>query len=352
MTPTSSRRRTAPRRLLGAVASLVTLAALAACSTAGTDDSASPAPAGGGDIATTTLAEADAFPVSIDHAYGSTTIEDEPQRVVTIGWSSQDAVVAFGKVPVGIEKFSGPGIEDDILPWLTDTFEGATPELLTSNPDVPFEQIAALRPDVIIAVYSGITDTAYERLSEIAPTVAFPGSAWETSWQDQTTMIGAALGQPARADELVEGVGTTVAETAAAHPELQGRTITYAMNGEGGVIVFCPSDPRIELLTQVGLEPSPGTLAVCGAEDASSVSVSSELIPTLDADAFILIDVDETVYDTLLGNPLFAALPSVADGRVVRVVGMDYAMATSAPTVLSIPYALDEFVAQLTTTLG
>ena len=109
------------------------------------------------------------------------------------------------------------------------------------------------------------------------------------------------------------------------------------MNGEGGVIVFCPSDPRIELLTQVGLEPSPGTLAVCGAEDASSVSVSSELIPT---------------YDTLLGNPLFAALPSVADGRVVRVVGMDYAMATSAPTVLSIPYALDEFVAQLTTTLG
>ena len=127
MTPTSSRRRTAPRRLLGAVASLVTLAALAACSTAGTDDSASPAPAGGGDIATTTLAEADAFPVSIDHAYGSTTIEEEPQRVVTIGWSSQDAVVAFGKVPVGIEKFSGPGIEDDILPWLTDTFEGATP---------------------------------------------------------------------------------------------------------------------------------------------------------------------------------------------------------------------------------
>ena len=31
-------------------------------------------------------------------------------------------------------------------------------------------------------------------------------------------MIGAALGQPARADELVEGVGTTVAETAAAPP--------------------------------------------------------------------------------------------------------------------------------------
>ncbi len=352
MTPTTTRRRTAPRRrLLGAVAALTTLAALAACSTGGTDGS-TPAPAGGADVAATHLAEADAFPVEIEHTYGSTTIEAEPQRVVTIGWSSQDAVVAFGKVPVGIERFTGPGIEDDILPWLTETFEGATPELLTSNPDVPFEQIAALRPDVIVAVYSGITDTAYERLSEIAPTVAFPGSAWETSWQDQTTMIGAALGQPAKADELVEGVGTTVAETAAAHPELQGKTITYAMNGEGGLIVFCPSDPRIELLTQIGLAPSPGTLTVCGAEDASSVSVSSELIPTLDADAFILIDVDETVYDTLLGNPLFAALPSVVDDRVIRVVGMDYAMATSAPTVLSIPYALDEFVAQLTATLG
>ena len=112
MTPTSSRRRTTPRHLLGAVASLVTLAALAACSTGGTD-SATSAPAGGGDVAATSLAEADAFPVSIDHAYGSTTIEKEPQRVVTIGWSSQDAVVAFGKVPVGIEKFTGPGRSEE-----------------------------------------------------------------------------------------------------------------------------------------------------------------------------------------------------------------------------------------------
>src|SRR6478609_7836759 len=98
MTPTTTRRRTAPRRrLLGAVAALTTLAALAACSTGGADGS-TPAPAGGADVAPTHLAEADAFPVEIEHTYGSTTIEAEPQRVVTIGWSSQDAVVAFCKV--------------------------------------------------------------------------------------------------------------------------------------------------------------------------------------------------------------------------------------------------------------
>lgn len=84
----------------------------------------------------------------------------------------------------------------------------------------------------------------------------------------------------------------------------------------------------------------------------ASVVVSPELVDTLDADAFVLVDVDDTVLDDLMKDELFANLPSVVDGRVVQVIGMDYAMATSAPTVLSIPYALDEFVTQLTDVLG
>lgn len=335
-------------------AALAAALTLAGCSTTEDVAGASTATADG-DASTTVapvmLAEEGAFPVTVDHAYGATTVDAEPQRVVTIGWSAQDAVLALGKVPVGIERFTGSGIVDDILPWDSEYFVDATPELLTSNPEVPFEQIMALEPDIIVAVYSGIEQSDYDRLSEIAPTIAFPEVAWSTPWQEQTTMIGAALGQPARADELVTGVADTLAATREANPGLSGKTITYAMAGED-VIVFCPNDPRIEMLVDIGMVPSAGTEQACAGGDASSVIVSPELVDTLDADAFVLVDVDDTVLDDLMQDDLFANLPSVVDGRVVQVIGMDYAMATSAPTVLSIPYALDEFVSQLTDVLG
>ena len=43
----------------------------------------------------TTKADADAFPVTIEHALGKTTIEEEPKRVATLGWSDQDHAVAL-----------------------------------------------------------------------------------------------------------------------------------------------------------------------------------------------------------------------------------------------------------------
>ncbi|MGW6550304.1 iron-siderophore ABC transporter substrate-binding protein, partial [Streptomyces sp. NPDC055051] len=41
------------------------------------------------------------FPVTVEHKYGSTTIDEEPKRVVTLGLSDQDAVLALGIKPVG-----------------------------------------------------------------------------------------------------------------------------------------------------------------------------------------------------------------------------------------------------------
>ncbi|TSD48725.1 iron-siderophore ABC transporter substrate-binding protein [Rhodococcus sp. KBS0724] len=297
-------------------------------------------------VSSTGAAEAGAFPVTVDHAYGSTTIDTEPMRIVTIGWSGQDSVLALNKVPVAMESFSGDGIENNILPWDASLLNGATPVLMTTNPDVPFEQILALDPDVILAVYSGITAEKYQRLRDIAPTVAFPDQPWDTDWDKQMSMIGAALGQPARAQQLIDDTGAYFERQAAEHPQFAGKTATYAMRTDEGLIVFCNTDPRIRLLGQLGLKTSPGVDAVCTSGD-SSVSVGMESIETLDADVFILVDADGTNLDMLMAFGPFANMTSVSNDRIVRLVGMDYAMATSAPTVLSVPYAFDEFIAQL-----
>ncbi|GCB55129.1 iron-siderophore ABC transporter substrate-binding protein [Rhodococcus erythropolis] len=315
---------------------------LSACGTSG--DSGSDTEASG-------AAEAGAFPVTVDHAYGSTTIDAEPIRIVTIGWSGQDAVIALNKVPVAMESFSGDGIENNILPWDASRLNGAKPVLMTTNPDIPFEQILGLDPDVILAVYSGIDEGEYKRLSDIAPTVAFPDQPWDTAWDKQMSMIGAALGQPAQAQTLIDETGAYFEKQAADHPQFQGKTATYAMRTDEGLIVFCGTDPRIRLLGQLGVKTSPGVDAVCTSGD-SSVSVGMESIDTLDADVFILVDADGTNLDKLISFGPFANMTSVSNGRLVRLVGMDYAMATSAPTVLSVPYAFDEFIAQLSDKLS
>ena len=131
---------------------------------------------------------------------------------------------------------------------------------------------------MILAVYSGIDEGEYKRLSDIAPTVAFPDQPWDTAWDKQMSMIGAALGQPEQAQTLIDETGAYFEKQAADHPQFQGKTATYAMPG-----CTHPSS------RQLGVKTSPGVDAVCTSGD-SSVSVGMESIDTLDADVFILVD--------------------------------------------------------------
>ena len=78
-----------PRRAVCAlVAGVLASGLLAGCSTGSTEAS---------DAAqqeATTQVDADAFPVTIEHAFGETTIEEEPTRVATLGWTDQDVALA------------------------------------------------------------------------------------------------------------------------------------------------------------------------------------------------------------------------------------------------------------------
>src|SRR5690606_8054542 len=74
---------------------------------AATDDGG--APAGGEDTAT--------FPITVDHAFGSTEITEDPQRVVTVGWTDHEVMAALGEVPVGAVTINWGGNEDGSTDW-------------------------------------------------------------------------------------------------------------------------------------------------------------------------------------------------------------------------------------------
>ena len=62
--------------------------------------------------------EAGAFPVTIEHKFGSTQLDKAPTRVVCVGLVEQDALLALGIVPVGVTKWFGDA-PAQIFPWAT-----------------------------------------------------------------------------------------------------------------------------------------------------------------------------------------------------------------------------------------
>ena len=122
----------------------------------------------------------------------------QPKRVVTVGFSDQDALLALGVIPVGIRDWYGDQ-PSAVWPWATEALGDAKPEVLSSS-ELNFEQIRALDPDLIVGLTSGMTEVEYGTLAQIAPTVPQSDEYIEygVPWQVVTTTIGTAVGKRGR----------------------------------------------------------------------------------------------------------------------------------------------------------
>ena len=226
-----------PRRLTTVLAATAAIAALtlSGCSASSSTDTNAGA-AGDG-----------TFPVTIEHAFGETTIEAEPTRVATWGWGSEDNAIALGVVPVAMPFHAYGGDENGVLPWVAEALEeqGAQlPTVLSDSAEPPYEEIAEAAPDVILAGYSGLTEEQYELLSEIAPVVAYPDEPWATDWRELVELTGTALGKTEEASDLLADIDRTIAEKAAAHPEFEGKTIALASDSAGVFYVYTDADRK------------------------------------------------------------------------------------------------------------
>jgi len=290
----------------------------------------------------------DAFPVTVPHVYGETVIPEAPVRVVTIGWSTQDAVIALGVDPTGIPRNDWGGDENGFLPWTLSALEGRTlPTVLDMATEIPFEAITGLNPDLILAPYSGITQDDYNILTGIAPTVAYPEVAWGTTWQDGQVITGQALGMTAAAEQLVADTEALIASQTDLYPQLAGKTFAYGNMGDGSSFSFyTPTDSRPLFLSSIGLVPSEFTesLTELAGEAVYFASISYELANTVEADIVVMWFGSQEEYDAAQESFALQAIPAVAEGRFAPVVGEELVMASSAFSVLSIPFMLEQFI--------
>lgn len=294
------------------------------------------------------------FPVSIQSALGTAEIAKKPERVVTLGWGSTEAAVALGVIPVGMRDMkSDCGCEGGIVPWVKDKLGDAKPTLLAeSSKSIPLEQIAALKPDVILAVQSGLTADQYANLSKIAPTVAYPGRTWQTSWKDQTTTVGKALGKDKEAASLVATADKQIADAKAAHPEFAGKTVAAASaTTTDGLNIYFDTDPRTQLLGSLGFTPLPSLAALREQTPPGKFAapVSWENVPQYNPQVLTSWYLDAAKQQSTESNPVFTSLTAPQRKSYVPLTDPPLVFAVSSPNVLNLPWMLERYLPLLST---
>ena len=288
-------------------------------------------------------ASVEGFPVTIAHKYGETVIESPPERVVTVGFSEQDPVLALGVIPVAVREWFG-GHPHAVWPWAQDELGEGTPEVLTMvYGDLNYELLASLSPDLLVATHAGITEEEYALLSAIAPTLPEPAEypAFGVPWHGQTVLIGAALGLAEQAEELVAETVSAVQETSELHGGFGGATFAWANpTGDGTYWVVGANTPPMRLLQDLGLTYPDQIAEVVG--DLDSYELSGERIELLDVDVLIM-RASPDLQATFEDDPLWGALDVMSEGRILWLDSSDPIYgALSFTTILSIEYLLEE----------
>ena len=289
--------------------------------------------------------------ITITHAFGETVVPTDADRVVTLGWGSTDAAIALGVVPVAIPFDSYAGDDEGVLPWVreaVDELGAEMPTVLSDSPEEPpYDEIDAANPDVILAVYSGITKEQYDLLSEIAPVVAYSGEAWSTPWRDVITTVGTALGEKEKAAEVISGIEAQVADAAAAHPEFAGKSIAAVSDFSGTFYVYKTADPRVEFLLDLGFVNAPAVDELANGDATFYYTLSYEQLDQLSSDVVLSYNDTAEGAETFLTAPQTSVIPAVSAGHVAQLIGTQYISAVSPPTALSVPWGLDELVSSL-----
>lgn len=265
------------------------------------------------------------FPVTIEHALGSTEIPAMPETIVSASATMTGHLLAID-APVVAAQVLPPGspLADEngfMLQWADVAVEAGVEPI--AGPEVNIEAIAAAEPDLIIGNSFGgdaITEDVYALLSEIAPTIVIDHSAM--TWQELAVVLAGATGRVDEATAAIDEFDTLVADAATqidtTYPVIAGVITEEAVN------VLTDVSSHGQLLSSLGLtvvSPEGGSLdGEQGAQERSDVvSVSPELITDEFGDATVLFVFGEQAdIDAALElYPTLAATPAAAEGRMV-----------------------------------
>lgn len=288
--------------------------------------------------------------VTVHHAFGETRIPAPPTRVVSAGLTEQDDLLALGVVPIAVTDWFG-GQPFAVWPWAAPRLGGAQPTVLSLADGIPVEQIATLKPDLIVATNAGLDADTYAKLTAIAPTVAQTGSAaFFEPWKDQATVIGQAVFKADDMTKLINAVDETFTAIGKNGPPFAGKKALLLQGTffEDHAVATMPGW-RTEFLTQMGLV-LPDTITGYARDDRAMIP-RDRMVSVLDtADVLIWQTESDEEQAALIADPTFQQLRATTTGRNV-FTGKDLAGAIAFASVLSYPVVADQLPTRIAAVL-
>lgn len=289
--------RTLPAVLVALCAVLTML--IAGCSSTGDDD------AGGQRV------------VKTDQ--GDVTIPTAPKRVVLLNYALAGYLFDLDVPVVATTPAVTDGEHEYDDAWADEAKKNDTQFLPWSNDGFDMESILDADPDLIIAGGIGFplkhATTAYDRLSEIAPTVIVSGDL--TEWRDQYKFLADdVFGQPEKYDEAVAAYDRRVAEVREAITVPEGESTFLTFTADGRAFVSIENRGLPKEFASLGFRPAP--LFATGkfepyTEGGDSFALSTEQVGqvvTQDTVFILGFNADVTSVDELRKQPIYAALPA------------------------------------------
>lgn len=297
----------------------------------------------------------EAFPVVIEHPWGSTVIAAKPERVAAIGWGNQDVALALGVIPVSFERQKSSddpaGQSADAFPWTTEALArlGAQTTAIfdtTEDGALDFQAIAATNPDVILA--AGYDPRAlvadFERLSQIAPVVPPPDYYYRAWWRETIRQDSAALGLSAEGDAYIARIEGLIAD-ATTGAGFEGKTAAFLDIEVRGLstIGMSADDRRMGLLGDLGFD-TPHAMTAVRDSGGRFAFVRADQLADVD---IIVANGDGALLRALRADPGWSTVPAVKYGAVIALAADDDLSWAIDPTALSLPWALPAYVSLL-----
>ncbi|WP_297004190.1 ABC transporter substrate-binding protein, partial [uncultured Corynebacterium sp.] len=279
--------------------------------------------------------------VPVTHAFGTTEVPVHPGHALSFSRTWTDAFAELGE-PVATQVVNGQF--SDGVPWAPEgtggtSVAGETVPVTVTSADLVttfgMEAVADKNPDVIFAGYLPDRET-YDRLAAIAPTVATVGDGMVDDWREVTTTAGRIVDREEDAASAIAAVDRAMGGVGQRYPAVEGASFVYAAyRAKSFTVITSPADASNRFFSDLGMVSAADR--VRGTESGRGKVVSAENTDMLDVDLPVLWISGETPDD----------LPGWSDLRAVRR-GSDpqldtvAATALGAPSVLSIPWVIDQ----------
>ncbi|MGO2750457.1 MAG: ABC transporter substrate-binding protein [Pseudoclavibacter sp.] len=288
---------------------------------------------------------------AVESAYGTVTVNGEPERIVVLDSSLLETLGILGEEAVVL---NGEKSDLDDYPWIE--YDGEfDAKLYTAGDEISPEAVAAWEPDLILGNVWGIDEQVYEQLSLIAPTYAgryTQEEGGDTSWQENLADIAVLTGNdPSLVADAEAEYDAVLAASAAKLPGLQGKTFQLG--------VYSSEDQQLWLteyangpITGLGLTRGTGQPSGKGGDVAATAKkISLENIDQLDADVVFVVMIE--AYDpegkfqaAFEKDPRVPELPAAKNGTLVELLGSHwYAVNPSTPA--SVEWWLEQLMPQL-----